>query len=202
MAVKNENGHWVDPSGNAIPIKYVKKYDKRLDQVVTRLAGHARRASGAIVKLKEKAFDDVAQFIRDAEKMYGMTVRTAQGNKVLTDFSNTLKIEIKVNKIIDFDNRLQMAKGIIDVCLKRWSEGSDDKIKLIVDRAFSVDNKGRLDRDRILDLRNIDIKDPDWKQAMDLINESIRIVGKRTYIRFWEKKNGTWCTIPLDIASC
>ncbi len=202
MAIKNKEGHWIDAAGNAIPVKYIKKYDKTLDKVVTGLAEKARRTSAAIASLKKQAFDDIEKFISDAEKIYGMTVRTAEGNKVLTNFSNTIKIEIKVNKIIDFDNRLQMAKGIIDVCLKTWGEGSDDKIKLIVDRAFAVDNKGKLDRDRILDLRNIDIKEPEWKQAMHLINESIRIVGTRTYIRFWEKKGNDWEVIPLDIAGC
>ncbi len=203
MAKKNDQGHWIDGKGDAVPPRYVKKYDKRRDALVMKLFKQAKLVSGRLIQLKQLAFDDIEKFLRDAEKMYGMTVRTAGGNKILTDFSNTLKIEVKVNKVIDFDERLQMAKAIIDDCLKRWSEGGDDKIKLVVGQAFKVDEKGKLDRNRILDLRSIDIKEKEWKKAMELINESIRVVGRRTYISFWEKReDGAWCVVPLDIASC
>jgi hypothetical protein len=203
MAEKNDQGHWIDGKGDTVPPKYVKKYDKRRDSMVMKLFRQAKLASKRLADLKKLAFDDIEKFLRDAENMYGMTVRTAGGNKILTDFSNVLKIEVKVAKVIDFDERLQMAKAIIDDCIKRWSEGSNDKIRMIVDRAFQVDKKGQVDKDRILDLRGLAIKDKEWKKAMDLINESIRIVGKRTYIRFWERnERGNWVTVPLDIAGC
>ena len=203
MAKKNDQGHWIDGKGDAVPPKYVKKYDKRRDGMVMKLFRQAKLVSDRIVALKQLAFEDIEAFLRDAEEMYGMTVRTAQGNKILTDFSNVLKIEIKVNKVIDFDERLQMAKGIIDDCIKRWSEGSNDKIKMIVDQAFLVDKKGNLDKDRILSLRLLAIKDKEWNKAMDLINESIRVVAKRTYISFWERnEKDRWVSVPLDIAGC
>ena len=203
MAITNEQGHWVDGKGDAIPPKYVQKYDKLRDRMVMKLMKQAMDVSGRIRKLREAAFTDIEAFLREAEEMYGMTVRTAGGNKILTDFSNSIKIEVKVNKVIDFDERLQMAKAIIDDCIKRWAEGGDEKIKIIVGQAFKVDEKGKLDRNRILDLRTLAIKDRDWMKAMDLINESIQVIGRRTYITFWEKGgDDLWRVVPLDIADC
>ncbi len=201
MAVKDKNGNWIDGKGDTVPARYVGKYEKLQDRVVCRLVKEAKKKSAALSKLKLSAFESIEKFMADAEKLYGMKIRTEKGNKVLTDFSNTVKIEIKVNNIIDFDDRLQMAKTIIDDLLKKWTEGSRDEVKIMIERAFQVDKKGKLNKDRILDLRTIKIKNQEWMKAMGLIDECIRIVGKRSYILFSEKNDkGVWGSVPLDIA--
>jgi len=203
MALKTNDGRWIDGQGDAIPVKYVDPVDKLRDRVVGKLARRAEALSGQIAAFKQLVFDDVEKYIEDVARKYGIDERTEMGNKVLTDFSNTVKLEIKVNKYIDFDERLSLAKEMIDRCIERWVAGSADQIEILIRDAFKVDQKGKLDKDRVLGLRKLKIKDAEWKKAMELIADSIRVVGKRAYIRVMVKdEKGVWRTVPLDISSC
>ncbi len=203
MPVKDDDGKWIDPSGNAIPVKYIDPVDKNRDRLVNRLMKKAMSISDGICKLREMAFDDIDAFIEDTEKRYKVKVRTKVGNKAFTDFSNTMKIEVKVAHTIQFDERLSLAKAIIDGCIKRWAEGSDDKIKLLIDQAFKVDKKGNLDKDKVLGLRQLKIKDTEWRKAMDIISDSTKVIGSKRYIKFSRKNGkGDWDSVSLDIARC
>lgn len=203
MAIKDKDNRWIDSAGNAIPVKYIDPVDKNRDRLVNKLMKQAKAVSDRICNLRESAFDDIENFINETEERYDVKVRTKGGNKILTDFSNTLKIEIRVAHTIEFDERLNMAKTIIDECIKRWSEGSDDKIKLLIDQAFKVDRKGNLDKDRVLGLRQLKIKDKEWRKAMGIISDSTKVVGSKQYIKFSRKnEKGVWETVNLDIARC
>ncbi|BBO80197.1 sulfate transporter [Desulfosarcina ovata subsp. sediminis] len=201
MALKNEDGLWIDGAGNAVPVKYVGQFDKMSDRVVGKLSRRAKQLSEQLAKFKQEIFAEIDKLITDMNDLYGENHRTEVGNKMLRDFSNTLKVEINVNKVLEFDQRIFTAKAIIDECIKRWSKGGDEKVKLLVDHAFQVDKKGNLDRDRLLSLRKLEIRDADWRKAMDIIADSLKVTGARSYVRFLSKDDsGMWRTVPLDIA--
>ena len=203
MAIKDEQNRWIDPSGNAIPAKYIDPVLKDRDRVVCKLVKKAERVHQLIAELKTLSFDDIEKYLENTEKRYGVSEKTSEGNKCLTDFSGRQKVEIKVHKDLKFDDRLSLAKSLIDGCLKRWSKNADDKIKMIVDRTFRVDKKGNVDRDRVLELREHKFKDQDWIKAMEIIADSLQVVGSRRYITFAKKNdNGPWESIALDISRC
>ncbi|MCP3923021.1 MAG: DUF3164 family protein [Desulfobacterales bacterium] len=203
MAEKDKEGRWIDGSGNPIPPKYIDGIDKKRDQLVVRSIKNALKLNERITTFKAKVFDDIESFLNYIEERYNVSERTKGGNKIYTDFSNTIKVEVKVTKHISFDERLSLAKSIIDECIKRWSETSHDNIRVLIEQAFIVDKKGNLDKDRILGLRKIKIKDKDWVKAMGIISDSIKIDGSKTYIQFYHKdKSDNWETIPIDIARC
>ncbi len=203
MALKDKKGRWIDSKGDAIPVKYIDPIEKKRDQLVESLILKAQKLNKQIIKFKKDSLAEIEKYIRDTEKKYGIKVQTKEGNKILSSFSNTEKIMVKVNKCMDFDDRLALAKALIDECIKRWSKGSDDKIKLLIEDAFRVDKQGNIDKERILSLRKIKIKSKDWQKAMEIIADSIRVVGKRTYIIFMTKNDKEiWESIALDIARC
>ena len=201
MAVKDEQGRWIDGKGDAIPVKYIDPIDKKRDRMVNRLVKKATDISGRLSDLSEQIDAETEKFMNEAEAKYDMKIRTEKGNKQFTDFSNTMKIELKMANFIDFDERLQMAKSLIDKCIKKWSGESDDKIRILVEHAFKVDKKGNLDKRRILGLKNLRIKDDDWKKAMKLIGESVTVVSRKRYVKFSVKDDkGNWVHVPLDIS--
>jgi len=203
MALKDKKGRWIDSKGDAIPVKYIDPIEKKRDQLVENLILKAKKLNKQIIKFKTDSLAEIEKYIRDTEKTYGIKVQTKEGNKILSSFSNTEKVMVKVNKSMDFDDRLALAKNLIDECIKRWAKGSDDKIKLLIEDAFRVDKQGNIDKERILSLRKIKIKSKDWQKAMEIISDSIRVVGKRTYIIFMTKNDKEiWESIPLDIARC
>lgn len=201
MALKDDEGRWIDGTGDAIPPKYIDKWDKDQDRLVNKLIKKAEKVNDAISKLRDECFDEIEKFMDETEKQYDIKVKTKGGNKSLTDFSHTMKVDLVVAHQIRFDDRLALAKSIIDECIKKWSKGSDDKIRLLIEQAFQVDKKGNLDKDRVLGLKKLKIKDEDWKRAMQIINDSTKVVGSKRYIRFAMKNaKDQWTSIPIDIA--
>ena len=154
MARKTKDGKWIDAAGNEIPAKYVSKVDKKRDKVVTSLCKKAMDLSGKLKKFKQEALEIINEYLDWVSKQNGVTAKTTKGNKMLYDFSREFKVEVHISERIDFDERLQMAREVIGECIKRWSKNSDDKIKILVEGAFRVDKKGRIDKNRILGLQN------------------------------------------------
>jgi len=203
MTMKTKDGHWIDSAGCAIPPKYVKPVDKRRDALVEKLTKRARKISAELVAFRALVLADVEGYLQYIADHYQVNGRNKEGNKQLTNFSNNIKLEVRVAKHIEFDERLALAKTIIDDCIRRWSDGANDKIMLLIDEAFKVDKKGNIDRDRVLSLRKLKIRDKEWTKAMDIIAESMVIVGARTYVKFSAKvASGAWVSVPLDIAGC
>ncbi len=202
MAIKDEQGRWIDPAGQPVPPKYVRPEDKKKDALVERLHKAAMSINKRLADFRQKVLDDVEKYLSDLAEHYDVDARTKEGNKMLSNFSSNLRMEVRIAKYIEFDERLALAKEIIDDCIRKWSKGSDDKIKALVMEAFKVDKKGNIDRDRVLGLKRLNIKDRDWEKAMEIIYDSIVVVGSRAYLRFSVKgEDGRWETIPLDIAA-
>ncbi|MFA0026860.1 DUF3164 family protein, partial [Vibrio sp. 10N.261.49.A5] len=83
----------------------------------------------------------------------------------------------------------------------RWNENSSDEIKALVDLSFRVNKQGHIDVNQVLSLRQLNITDPDWLEAMDAIADSIKVVGKTPYLRIYERQgDGQYKQIALDIA--
>ena len=201
MAKTDAKKRWIDGMGNPVPPKYVPPVDKRRDKLVTHLVEKAQKTSQLLEELRQETLDAIEAYLTSIQKDYKINERTVEGNKRLSDFSHSQRLELKKGKYIDFDERLNVAKGLIDECIEKWSEGSDDRIKALVDQAFQVNEKGRLNKDRILGLQKLKFKDTTWTKAMKLINDSIQVVGSRDYVTFHVRnKKGDWESIPLDIA--
>lgn len=116
-------------------------------------------------------------------------------------FDGKYKVQRSVGEHRVFDERIQAAKAKIDACITRWSEGSSDQIKALVELAFRVNKQGHIDVNQVLGLRQLNIQDKDWLSAMDAIAESIQVVGKTSYLRIYERnEDGSYQQISLDIA--
>jgi hypothetical protein len=109
---------------------------------------------------------------------------------------------VAVSDAIQFNEKLQVAKTLIDNCIRRWADGSRSEIKLLVEDAFYVDKQGNINKNRILGLRRLAIEDAEWQEAMKAITDSIQVMSTKTYIRFYERqRDGSYTRIPLDIAA-
>uniref|UniRef100_UPI002269DA48 DUF3164 family protein n=1 Tax=unclassified Sphingomonas TaxID=196159 RepID=UPI002269DA48 len=83
-----------------------------------------------------------------------------------------------------------------------WSAESHVAIRALVDRVFAVDKEGQISHAGLFMLLRVEIHDERWKRAMDAIRDSMRVIGSRTYIRFYDRQahDAPWRGVPLDIA--
>jgi hypothetical protein len=196
-------GYWMDSKGRLVPEHMVKETDQLEDQTVRKIAAFARDLSAQIARFRAHSFADIAAFRSLIAEKYGLTVGGAKGNLTLSSYDGCLKVQLQIADQITFGPQLQVAKGLIDRCISSWSEGSDDKIKRLVDHAFQVNQAGKINMDAVLGLRRLEIADPVWQQAMSAIADAIRVVGSTTYLRVFQRPDpeARWEMIQLDLAS-
>lgn len=196
-------GYWKDREGSLIPKDRVKQIDKDRDQLVKSIAAEAEKLSGSIAEFRNQCFDQVADFADRSAAEYGAKLGGKKGNMTLFSFDGALKIVVARGESKAFDERLQVAKALIDECIRSWQKGSNKNLQALVDHAFQVDKAGKVSVERILGLRRIDIQDERWDQAMKAIADSIQVVGSKRYFRVYKRvgETETYMPIPLDAAN-
>jgi hypothetical protein len=195
-------GYLKNAEGHLVPESLVKPIDKARDQLVQELVGRALSLREVLAQFRGAALADVAAFVELSAEEYNAKIGGRKGNVTLFSFDGRYKIQFAVSEKIQFDERLQAAKALIDECITEWSEGSRPEIKVLVLDAFKTDKEGNLNHGRILGLRRLEINDPRWVKAMKAIGESVQVVGSKTYVRFYERRDDTeqYDAISLDIA--
>ena len=197
-------GYWEDARGALIPISSIKPIDKDRTKVVTELCEAAKALQSQIVAFKLMSKQMIDEFIERSAKEYKVTFRgtKGKGNLGLATFSGNYKLERQVSVKVAFDERLQIAKQLIDNCIQRWSKGSNVNIKALVNDAFQVDRAGKISTERVLGLLRIEIVDDEWQKAMNAISNSMHAVSSKSYERYYERNAaGEYVPISLDVAA-
>lgn len=145
---------------------------------------------------------DVEAFVAMSAEQYDAQIGGPKGNVTLISFDGRYKLRRQISQLMSFDERLQVAKSLIDECLKDWTKDSRTELQALVNDAFDVDQEGRINTGRILGLRRLNIDDPRWLRAMDAISDSLQITGTTAYVRLYERQGSThrYVSVPLDMA--
>ncbi|KGQ56597.1 Protein of uncharacterised function (DUF3164) [Gallibacterium anatis] len=194
--------YWQDAKGNLTPEELVKAIDKERDALVQEWVEKAKALNTEISRFKGGIFGDIQAFVELSAEKYGAKLGGNKGNVTLYSYDGKYKIQRAINDHLQFDERIQAAKALIDECLNEWSEGSRPELKALIERAFDVDKEGNLNTSRILGLRRVDIKDPRWLNAMQAISESVQVVNSKAYVRVYERigDSDQYQPISLDVA--
>jgi hypothetical protein len=196
-------GYWKDAGGNLVPDSKVKDIDKLRDRTVRQMCEAAKQASADLLGFKTVAMEQVEAFVTHSLAQYEVKHGGKKGNITLLSFDGQYKVVRAMQDNIVFDERLQAAKALIDECIRRWSKGSNDNIKALVNQAFQVDKAGNISTSRVLGLRSLKIDDTQWLQAMQAIGDSITVASTKPYIRFYQldANSGDYVPISLDVAA-
>lgn len=203
MTITIPTGYMQDAQGRLVPESLIKPIDKARDQLVQELISRAMAVKTELSAFKTTAFADIAAFVDLSAEEYEVKLGGKKGNVTLFSFDGKYKVQFAVSENIQFDERLQAAKALIDECIKEWSQGSSPEIQVLVQDAFKTDKEGNLNHGRILGLRRLEIIDVRWINAMKAIGESVQVVGSKQYIRFYERRADTdqYDAIPMDMAA-
>ncbi len=195
-------GYMQDAVGRLVPVETIKQVDLVRNEVVLELMTRAVKLAATLAEFKQQAMDDIQAFVELSGEKYGANLGGNKGNVTLYSFDGRYKLIRSMADSIQFDERLQAAKALIDDCLKRWSDHSGVEIKVIINDAFQVDKAGRINTKRILSLRRIELEDEAWQQAMQAISDSVQVVNSKAYIRFYERQpDGGYQQLNLSIAA-
>jgi hypothetical protein len=194
---------FVDSKGRVVPEVMVSDIDKLRDQTVREIVSKALSMRDLLAEFKAEIRSDLMSYLSLSSEQYGKKYGGKKGNVTLTSYDSSLRIILSAKESITFDERLQIAKSIIDDCIMRWAKGSSNEIISLVQDAFYVDKAGNISTTRILGLRRLAIQDPEWLRAMEAISDSIQVSGSKEYLRIYtrDEKTGEYKQVPLDISA-
>lgn len=197
------DGYKMNAKGNLVAVGNIKPLDSVRDQTVMDMVKKARQMQQSLLAFKNDLMSQVEAFLDVSYLEYGVKRGGTKGNVSLVSFDGTRKVQLAVGERISFDERLQVAKDLINECLKDWTAHSNDNIKTLINQAFEVDKEGNISTARVLALRRLEMNDERWDRAMTAISDSVTVADSKNYLRFYERKDSSakWIAIPLDIAA-
>lgn len=181
----SKNDIWIDSEGNKIPVKYI-------DQAVMERSCMVDDIFKEILDLNEKMKELKARVMIKIDDYIQKTTQKEnwRGNIQFYNFGCCRRIDVNMIRNIGFNEKLQSAKELILKCVERWGS-SAEKLKILVNKIFKLDKQGNIDSKLVLSLQGYDFPDPEWKEAMLLINDSIFVKSSKKYISFYHKTDSS-----------
>lgn len=194
-------GFMQNGAGHLVPISKINPWDLERNNVVNDIVKRAKQLQQLMTNFKCDAEGDAEAFIQLSAENYGVNLGGKKGNVTLTNFDGSSQIKIQVSDQIVFDERLQVAKALVDQCIHNWTENSNDNIRALVEHAFQTDKEGKINIARIYSLLRLEINDETWKQGMKALRESMQVSSSKSYMRIYERdEKGKYQQITLDMA--
>ncbi|GAB0057442.1 hypothetical protein SIID45300_01770 [Candidatus Magnetaquicoccaceae bacterium FCR-1] len=196
------DGFWQDPQGRLIPASMVKPIDQLRDQTVRKLVQAAMDLNEDMAEFKSMAFDEVSAFIAISASDHGVSVGGLKGNVTLTTYDGQYRVQRAFSAVLVFDEQVQIAKSLVDECIKGWTSASHPAVQALINEVFRADAQGELPVNKVYELRRLQIDDEKWQKAMQILTDSIRVDHTRSYLRFYQRTDeGEFVPIPLDLAT-
>jgi len=194
-------GYRLNGKGHLVPISEIKAIDLLRDELVLKIAEKAQALQVLISENKAWAMQEISAFVELSASEYGKTLGGKKGNVTLHDFEGNFRILRSRADVRHFDERIQVAKALIDDCIHAWSSGANPHIIALVDHAFRVDKQGNIDVNQVLALGQLDIQDSDWQEAMKAARDAIQVTGTVPYLRIYRRnKHEEYMPIVLEFS--
>lgn len=196
-------GYRRDAQGRLVPEAMIRPIDQLRDQLVLGIVKDAKELNQQIATTRAKFFGDIAAFVATSAEGYNVKLGGNKGNVTLVSYDGRYKVVRAIQETLRFDERLQVAKALIDSCLNRWSEGARPELKVLINDAFQVDKAGNINTGRVLALRRLEIDDEEWRTAMRAIDDALSVVGSKSYVRVYERvgESDRYMPISLDMSA-
>ncbi|WP_126976502.1 DUF3164 family protein [Frigidibacter oleivorans] len=194
--------HILGPDGAKLPLAIVKPQHVMEDELVRQEIGHAVALSEQLSRFLGHFFENLGAFEDLIAERYGTGIGGRKGNKTLMSYDGLYKITVQVADHVVFGPELQVAKTLVDECLTEWSAGAAEELRAVITRAFNTDKEGQINRPALYHLLRLEISDPRWKQAMQAIRDAMRVVGSKSYVRFYRRaaSDAPWEAVTIDLA--
>lgn len=190
--------------GDLVALDNVRATDLLMDEMVRKVIGYAEDLSAELARFLSHTAADIAAFDALLDQEYGVKrPEHTKGNRTFTSYDGRLQVKVAVADRIVLGPELQSAKALLDAMIRERAEGADPFLVALVAQAFKVDQEGKVDVPAILALRRMEVDDPRWPDVTRAIDDAVRVVGSKSYIRFYRRQSpeGRWELIPLDLAA-
>ena len=197
-------GYREDAKGRLVPDRLVSDAQRLEDTTVRTVVAYALNLHREVQRFTGHCWDDLAAMDDLVAERYGLRRKGgAKGNRTYTSYDGTLKVVVQVQDRITLGPELQIARELVEACIAEWGDGARDEITTLARHAFDADKQGNVSREKVFALRRLEIDDDRWRGAQAAITDAVRVVGSRTYIRFYVRRTpeNPWTAITIDTAA-
>lgn len=202
MSTQEETVYRTDSYGRKVPEDRIEAIDLLRDDTVLNIIRNGAALQAQMKAWKYQVLADITAFCEVSAEQYGVKWGGKKGNISLVSYDGRYKVLLAVSDSQSFDERLQVAKSLVDECIHEWTQDSASEIKVLVEHAFQTDKLGKINTGRIFGLMRIKIDHPKWIQAMDALRDSIQVTSTSQYLRLYERvgQSDKYKQIAMDIA--
>jgi len=192
-----------DAQGQAVPVRYVKPYDRDRDRLARRCLARWERLRAAIAACYAETSVDLDAMEAAAGDGRADRRLGKKGNFQFSSFDGLIQVSRCARYELRFDERLRVAQEIIEAIIREKAEGVDADLAELVKGIFRPTSDGLLSQARVMGLFRLKISHPRWSEAMDLIRASIESRrGKNLLaVRRKSSRDADWESVLLDIAA-
>lgn len=199
---RSKDKFWTDENGTQIPYNRTTKSERLIERHSASLAKKALKINSDLAKFKDEVTSYCQEIAEQVLKELD-SKKEHKGNFTFFNFDRTIKIDVDAKERIEFDDlTIQAAKEKLDSFLEDSVQGETVVKQLILD-AFTK-SRGKLDVKKVLSLLKYRdrVNDNRFKDAINLIEKSIRRLQSRTYFRVWIKNDsGEFESVDLNFSS-
>jgi hypothetical protein len=192
----------INGRGKEVPVEMVRKDMLRQDKTVRKIFSMAGALQGKMLTSKHSIFTEIEKF-RAFWTKFHKAEDCEINNLTLSSYDNLIKVTVKSSDIIKLNDTRQLAEAKIKNCLKRWGADAHPWLKTVVDELFKTNKEGFVNVQELRALKQFEIHDTEWNEAMKLLGQAEEIIGKRRYLnlQYRETINDKWETMDLNFSS-
>lgn len=188
--------------GHFVPEHMISDVEKLIDDRVNEIAEKWKALAVQISEFKVGTFGDIHAVLGTLNEQYQVKRGGEKGNVQLVSYSGRYKLLVAVNEVIGLGPEIQACIEKMKECAAVWTEGAKAEAKVIVEEFLASDGKGNYSVSKLLQIRRFKFPDPDWRLALKAMDDALRVVGSKQYLRLSERNEaGAYVAIPLDIAA-
>lgn len=191
-----------DSYGRLVPESAIRPIDKLRDDTVGHIVKNGLALHEQMKAWKYQVLADIAAFCEVSAEQYGVKWGGKKGNLSLVSFDGKYKVLLAVSDTLAFDERLQVAKQLVDECIHEWAADSNVELRTLIEHAFQTDKQGNINTGRVFGLMRVKIEHPKWQKAMEALKDSIQVTSTSQYLRVYERvgDGDKYRQISFDIA--
>lgn len=195
---------WKDEQGALIPTNRLKPSEKLREKTTKKLFEQAVSINAALEKFKQQMIEECEAIMETVYSENSQVLTDSKGNFTYYNFDRSVKVTVKINERIDFDEMLiTLCQNKLNEFLNHTVETKEDFIKQFVTDAFSK-SKGALDAKKVLSLLKYEskIRNPLFQEALRLLKDSIRRPDSKRYFQVAVKDTeGKYQNIDLNFSN-
>lgn len=193
------DGRMPDADGNLVLLRNIHESDLLEHDLVLSIACIWENLNGKLGRFKQYCFEDTTTYVDLLFERFKTKRGGTEGNMTFTTVDRRWKLNIAIQKAIDFGPEIEVAKAKMLAAVREMAPDSD--METIVTAAFTQID-GRLNIAAILRLRKLKIENATWNEGMEIVNAAIEVIGKKKQIRLYRRDGqGQYEPVPLNIAA-